>query len=70
MDGVKIECASAQGDKDADHAHLIDFRNPTNNDFLAVNQLTVTGTKKPPRPDLAIMGMTLQPKKCEARVLV
>ena len=35
-----------------DHAQLVDFENPSRNDFLVVNQFTVTGTKKPRRPDL------------------
>lgn len=52
MDGVKIEFTNARGDKETDHAQLVDFQSPTNNDFLAVNQFTVTGTKKPRRPDL------------------
>ena len=52
MDGVKVEFTDAQGEKETDHAQLIDFQNPTNNDLLVVNQFTVTGTKKPRRPDL------------------
>jgi len=52
MDGVKVEFTNAQGEKETDHAQLVDFQNPGNNDFLVVNQFTVTGTKKPRRPDL------------------
>ncbi len=52
MDGVKVEFTNAQGVKETDHAQLVDFQNPANNDFLVVNQFTVTGTKKPRRPDL------------------
>ena len=52
MDGVKVEFTNAQGEKETDHAQLIDFQNPAKNDFLVVNQFTVTGTKKPRRPDL------------------
>ena len=54
MDGVKVEFTNASGKKDADHAQLIDFQNPANNDFLVVNQFTVTGTKKPRRPDIVV----------------
>ena len=54
MDGVKVEFTNASGEKDADHAQLIDFQNPANNDFLVVNQFTVTGTKKPRRPDIVV----------------
>ena len=52
MDGVKVEFTNAHGEKETDHAQLVDFQNPKNNDFLVVNQFTVTGTKKPRRPDL------------------
>ena len=52
MDGVKVEFTNARGEKETDHAQLVDFQNPGNNDFLVVNQFTVTGTKKPRRPDL------------------
>jgi type I restriction enzyme R subunit len=52
MDGVKVEFTNAAGAKETDHAQLVDFQNPENNDFLVVNQFTVTGTKKPRRPDL------------------
>jgi type I restriction enzyme, R subunit len=54
MDGVKIEFSNAPGERETDHAQLIDFQNPVKNDFLVVNQFTVTGTKKPRRPDLVI----------------
>jgi type I restriction enzyme R subunit len=50
MDGVKIEFTNAKGERETDHAQLIDFQNPANNDFLVVNQFTVSGTKR--RPDL------------------
>jgi type I restriction enzyme R subunit len=52
MDGVKIEFINTDGEKETDHAQFIDFQNPANNDFLVLNQFTVTGTKKPRRPDL------------------
>ncbi|MEI6150501.1 MAG: type I restriction endonuclease subunit R, partial [bacterium] len=54
MDGVKIEFTNAVGVKETDHAQLIDFQNPANNDFLVVNQYTVTGTKQPRRPDIVV----------------
>ena len=55
MDGVKIEFTNAAGEKETDHAQLIDFQNPEQNDFLVVNQFTVTGTKKPRRPDIVVL---------------
>jgi type I restriction enzyme R subunit len=54
MDGVKVEFTNARGEKETDHAQLVDFQNWKNNDFLVVNQFTVTGTKKPRRPDLVV----------------
>lgn len=51
-EGVKIEFTNAPGEKETDHAQLIDFQNPKSNDFLVVNQFTVTGSKKPRRPDI------------------
>lgn len=54
MEGVRVEFTNSKGDKEVDHAQLIDFQNPANNDFLVVNQFTVTGTKKPRRPDLVL----------------
>lgn len=38
--------------KKTDLVHLIDFSNVFANEFLVVNQFTVTGTKQPRRPDL------------------
>ena len=52
MDGVLVEFTNAQGEKEADHAQLVDFTWAGRNDFLVVNQFTVTGTKKPRRQDL------------------
>jgi type I restriction enzyme R subunit len=52
MDGVLVEFTNAQGEKEADYAQLVDFTWASRNDFLVVNQFTVTGTKKPRRPDL------------------
>jgi type I restriction enzyme R subunit len=54
IDGVKIEFTNAAGKKETDHAQLIDFQNPDQNDFLVVNQFTVTGTKKPRRTDIVV----------------
>ena len=53
-EGVKIEFVNAAGRKETDHAQLIDFQNPANNDFVVVNQFTITGTKKPRRPDIIV----------------
>ena len=52
MDGVLVEFTNAKGEKEADYAQLVDFTWASRNDFLVVNQFTITGTKKPRRPDL------------------
>ena len=49
--GVPVEFAAGERKK-TDLVHLIDFANPRNNEFLLVNQFTVTGGKLPRRPDL------------------
>ena len=52
MDGVLVEFTNAKGENEADHAQLVDFTWASRNDFLVVKQFTITGTKKPRRPDL------------------
>ena len=52
LGGVPIDFADAEGEPDSDVARLVDFQNPANNDYLVVNQFTVTGTKRPRRPDM------------------
>lgn len=52
LGGVPIDFTNDEGEPDNDDARLIDFQNPANNDFLVVNQFTITGTKRPRRPDL------------------
>ncbi len=44
-----------------DLVHFIDFAQPANNDFLVVNQFTISGSKQPRRPDLVafINGLPL-----------
>lgn len=51
LSGVAVEF-SVGDEKKTDLVHLIDFTNPQHNEFLVVNQFTVTGTKQPRRPDL------------------
>ncbi|GEM76161.1 type I restriction endonuclease subunit R [Vibrio sagamiensis] len=36
------------------HARLMDFTNPNNNEFLVVNQFTITGKKGNRRPDIVV----------------
>ena len=53
MEGVPVEF-TRDDKKEADHAQLIDFATPENNDFLVVNQFTISGTKQPRWPDIAV----------------
>ena len=53
LGGVEVAFPKPDGDgKTTDLASLIDFANPSNNEFLVVNQFTVQGGKQPLRPDL------------------
>ncbi|TLS66147.1 type I restriction endonuclease subunit R [Mariprofundus erugo] len=43
-----------EGEKKHDYVQLIDFTNPANNQFLVVNQYTITGAKGNRRPDVIV----------------
>lgn len=45
--GVPVEWRDASGETRHAHAHVIDFRNPDNNHFLAVRELKVQGVRVP-----------------------
>lgn len=49
VDGVEVEYRDADGRVRGDLVRVIDFDNPDNNDWLAVNQFTVTENKKQPQ---------------------
>ncbi|MEL5848517.1 MAG: type I restriction endonuclease subunit R [Candidatus Igneacidithiobacillus chanchocoensis] len=49
--GVDVEFTLGD-EKKTDLVQLIDFANPQRNEFLVINQFTVTGSKQPRRPDL------------------
>ncbi|MCX0433231.1 type I restriction endonuclease subunit R [Aeromonas veronii] len=51
LSGVMVEFAVGD-EKKTDLVHFIDFAHSSNNDFLVVNQFTITGTKQPRRPDV------------------
>jgi type I restriction enzyme R subunit len=53
-DGVPVEYKRADGSIAGDHAWLVDFDNPENNDWLAVNQFTVIEGQNNRRPDLVV----------------
>ncbi|MCP4144850.1 MAG: type I restriction endonuclease subunit R, partial [bacterium] len=53
LEGVKVEYK--QGDQDkTDYVQLIDFATISNNQFLVVNQYTITGSKGNRRPDVIV----------------
>jgi len=59
LSGVTVEFA--EGDtKKSDLVHLIDFAKPLNNEFMVVNQFTITGSKQPRRPDIVVFINGLQ----------
>lgn len=52
-DGIDVEYQTSERVV-YDKVYLIDFNNPDNNDWLAINQLTITEDKKERRPDVVI----------------
>ncbi len=54
VDGVTVEYRRRDGSIAGAQARLIDFDAPENNDWLAVNQFTVSETKHTRRPDLVL----------------
>ncbi|OQK16054.1 DEAD/DEAH box helicase [Methyloprofundus sedimenti] len=53
LEGVKVDFKLAGEDK-TDYVQLIDFAHVENNQFLVVNQFTITGTKGNRRPDVIV----------------
>jgi type I restriction enzyme R subunit len=54
LSGVPIPYADADGVERHTHAWLVDFEDPSNNEFLAVNQFTVIVGEKNRRPDILL----------------
>ncbi|WP_420917975.1 type I restriction endonuclease [Vibrio coralliilyticus] len=57
IEGVSVEYTVIEDGKNITkhtHARLMDFTNPDNNEFLIVNQFTITGTKGNRRPDIVV----------------
>ncbi len=53
-DGANVEYRDESGEIRDDMLKLIDFDNPQNNEFLAINQLTVIEGEKNRRPDVVL----------------
>jgi type I restriction enzyme R subunit len=54
VDGVTVEYRDADGGIRGAQARVIDFDNPSNNDWLAVNQFSVVENKHSRRPDVVM----------------
>ncbi len=54
VDGVTVEYRHKDGTVRGDAAQVLDFENPTNNDWLAINQFTVVENKNERRPDIVL----------------
>ena len=54
VDGVNVEYQAGDGSIRGDQARVIDFDNPDNNDWLVVNQFTVTENQNTRRPDIVL----------------
>ena len=54
VNGVGIEYRDAEGRLRGDQVRVIDFDNTANNDWLAVNQFTVTENQNTRRPDVVL----------------
>ncbi len=54
VNGVNVAYRASDGNIRGDQAQVIDFDNPGNNDWLAVNQFTVTENRNTRRPDIVL----------------
>lgn len=53
-EGVDVKFSIGEGKTKTDKAWLIDFENPNNNEFLAINQFTVVENHNNKRPDIVL----------------
>ena len=51
---MTVEYLTADGQIRGEQARVIDFETPENNDWLAVNQFTVTEPRNTRRPDIVL----------------
>ena len=54
VDGVAVEHKTDDGSTRGAQVRILDFENPANNGFLAVNQFTVTENRNTRRPDIVL----------------
>src|SRR5215217_5351264 len=67
LSGVPVSYRDVDGIERHEHARLVDFDSPENNEFLAVNQLTLIVGAKNRRPDilLYVNGLPLGEIECK-----
>lgn len=54
LEGVKVEYKDKKGEEQTDYVQLVDFSDVDKNQFLVVNQYTITGSKGNRRPDVIV----------------
>ena len=54
VNGVTVEYRAGDGNIRGDQVQVVDFDEPANNDWLAVNQFSVTENRNTRRPDIAL----------------
>ena len=54
VNGVEVEYRDSDGRVRGDQVRVIDFETPANNDWLAINQFTVTEDRNTRRPDVVL----------------
>ena len=65
VNGVEIEYRDPEGRVRGDQIRVIDFEVPANNDWLAVNQFSVTENRNTRRPDVVLFVDGLPPGAIE-----
>ena len=54
LEGIKVSYKDNNGEEKTDYVQLVDFLNSAKNQFLVVNQYTITGSKGNRRPDVIV----------------
>ena len=54
LSGVPVAYQDGHGQERYEHARLVDFEEPSNNEFVAVNQITIIEGNKNRRPDILL----------------
>ncbi|NJD78880.1 MAG: hypothetical protein FIB08_17605 [Candidatus Methanoperedens sp.] len=65
VDGIDVEYRRKDGSIVGDKVWLFDFKNPQNNEFLAVNQFTIVENNNNRRPDIILFINGLPLVSCQ-----